>query len=135
MFSQSSNLKMDIRIILVDKMGLLAPLYSLADVAFIGGSMVNAGGHNPLEPLLFGKPVVFGMFMENFKEIAEEIVLNNAGIMVNNQDKLHSAVSLYLYNEDESRKASINGQRLIEANKGSSLKNMQLILNITNQKI
>lgn len=123
------------KIILVDKIGILTALYSLSDVAFIGGSMVNAGGHNPLEPLLFGKPVVFGTFVENFKEITEEIVSNNAGIMANNPDELYNAVFSYLYNEDKYRTAGINGQKLIEANRGSSMKNMQLVLNIINQKI
>ncbi|MBW2655606.1 MAG: 3-deoxy-D-manno-octulosonic acid transferase, partial [Deltaproteobacteria bacterium] len=53
-------------VVLVDKMGALSRLYALCDVAFIGGSMVGQGGHNPLEPAAFSKPVLFGPDMSDF---------------------------------------------------------------------
>ena len=58
-------------IVLLDSIGELASVYSLATVAFVGGSLVKAGGHNPLEPAQFGVPVVMGDHYANFASIVE----------------------------------------------------------------
>ncbi len=60
-------------VMLLDSIGELASLYSLAAVAFVGGSLVAAGGHNPLEPAQFGVPIVMGPHYENFREIVEKL--------------------------------------------------------------
>ena len=60
-------------ILLLDSIGELAAVYSLASVAFIGGSLVAAGGHNPLEPAQFGVPILMGPHHENFREIVEKL--------------------------------------------------------------
>jgi len=60
-------------IVLLDSMGELATVYSLAAVAFVGGSLVNAGGHNPLEPAQFGVPVVMGSHYANFRAMVEAL--------------------------------------------------------------
>ena len=57
-------------VLVVDTMGVLARLYGLSDVAFVGGSLVPAGGHNPLEPAAASKPLLFGPDMSDFSEIA-----------------------------------------------------------------
>lgn len=61
------------RIIIVDCLGRLLEIYSVSDVAFIGGSLLPYGGHNPLEPASFGKPVFFGPHMNDFREIADNM--------------------------------------------------------------
>jgi len=61
-------------LVLVDKMGVLIELYQAADLAFVGGTLVNIGGHNLLEPVWAGTPVVFGPSLNNVKEAAEYIV-------------------------------------------------------------
>lgn len=58
-------------VLLVDTVGELSSLYSLAKVAFVGGSLIPHGGQNPLEPARFGVPVLMGPHMENFREIVE----------------------------------------------------------------
>ncbi|GEM_PF-6842649 len=70
----SDTAEKDSDILLVDKYGLLSFLYNAGDIAVIGGSFVPHGGHNPLEAVNFKKPVIFGRHMENFKEIAGDIV-------------------------------------------------------------
>ena len=60
-------------IVLLDSIGELAGVYSLAAVAFVGGSLVPAGGHNPLEPAQFGVPVVMGPHYANFRSITEDL--------------------------------------------------------------
>lgn len=58
-------------VLLLDSIGELASLYSIASVAFVGGSLVDAGGHNPLEPAQFGVPVVMGPFYANFRSMID----------------------------------------------------------------
>ena len=57
-------------VVILDTIGELAQLFQVATVVFVGGSLVDAGGHNILEPAVFGKPIVFGPHMDNFAEIA-----------------------------------------------------------------
>ena len=63
---------------LLDTIGELASVYSLAAVAFVGGSLVAAGGHNPLEPAQFGAPIVMGPNYENFRTITEALLKEDA---------------------------------------------------------
>ena len=64
-----SSIASDVSVVLLDSIGELASLYRLADGVFVGGSLVQSGGHNILEPAAFGKVPVFGESMENFAEI------------------------------------------------------------------
>lgn len=75
-------------IILVDRMGLLSDLYLAADLAFVGGTLAEVGGHNLLEPVWAGTPVLFGPSLDNVKEAAEYISSNNYGSMVASVDEL-----------------------------------------------
>jgi 3-deoxy-D-manno-octulosonic-acid transferase len=70
-------------VLVLDSIGELAAIYSLADATFVGGSLVASGGHNILEPAWYGKPPVFGESMENFAEMAEQFLAANAGVRVN----------------------------------------------------
>ncbi len=65
-------------VLLVDTIGELAALYSLATVAFVGGSLVPRGGHNILEPALYGVPIVTGNHYENFREVVNFFASRNA---------------------------------------------------------
>jgi 3-deoxy-D-manno-octulosonic-acid transferase len=65
-------------IILLDSIGELASVYSLAAVAFVGGSLVSAGGHNPLEPAQFAVPIVMGPHYANFAAITDDLRANDA---------------------------------------------------------
>lgn len=131
----SSNLKLKSHnnIIIIDKMGILNTLYSIADIAFIGGSMITpGGGHNMLEPLAFGVPVVFGNFVENFQEIADEIISSGAGVMAANPEELFNAIYTFINDEKKSSKASMEALNIIERNQGSSVKNLNLLINFGN---
>jgi 3-deoxy-D-manno-octulosonic-acid transferase len=66
------------QIVLLDTIGELASVYSLASVAFVGGSLVPAGGHNPLEPAQFGVPIVMGPHYANFRAITEDLLVHQA---------------------------------------------------------
>ena len=66
------------QIVLLDTIGELASVYSLATVAFIGGSLIPAGGHNPLEPAQFGVPIIMGPHYANFRAIADDLLAHDA---------------------------------------------------------
>ena len=69
-------------VVILDTIGELAQLFQVATVVFVGGSLVDAGGHNILEPAVFGKPIVFGPHMDNFAEIARTFLDNGAAVQV-----------------------------------------------------
>jgi 3-deoxy-D-manno-octulosonic-acid transferase len=77
-----SRLSFDRDVMFVDTLGDLRKFYALADIAFVGGSLVDVGGHNLLEPAFFKKPVLFGPFMANFTALAEELKSSGGGIEV-----------------------------------------------------
>jgi 3-deoxy-D-manno-octulosonic-acid transferase len=66
--------RFDKDVVLIDRMGTLFSVYSLADVAFVGGSLVPKGGHNILEPLVLGVPMLFGEHTENISELAQGVL-------------------------------------------------------------
>lgn len=79
-------------LLILDTIGELTRCYTLADVAFIGGSLVDCGGHNPLEAASCEIPVLFGSHMEDFQEISRDLVQSNGGRIVHNTDELAEAV-------------------------------------------
>jgi 3-deoxy-D-manno-octulosonic-acid transferase len=74
-------------IVLLDTIGELASVYSLISVAFVGGSLIPAGGHNPLEPAQFGVPIVMGPHYFNFRAITEDLIVHDA-ICITEKEKL-----------------------------------------------
>jgi len=82
----SDGIPDDVSVLLLDSIGELASLYGLADGAFVGGSLVHAGGHNILEPAAFGKVPVFGPSMENFAAIASRFLQAGAAIQVDSPE-------------------------------------------------
>ncbi|HEU4369194.1 MAG TPA: 3-deoxy-D-manno-octulosonic acid transferase [Methylomirabilota bacterium] len=92
-------------IIVLDTVGELAALYSIADVVFVGGSLAPLGGHNMLEPALRGKPVLFGPHTTNFREAAEILVAGGGGLVVRDAGEL--AVELRRLLDDPARCARV----------------------------
>ncbi len=90
-------------IVLLDTIGELASVYSLASVAFVGGSLVPAGGHNPLEPAQFGVPIVMGPHYANFRAIVDELRRNQA-IRIAEKEEFASTV-IELLNDPASAEA------------------------------
>ncbi len=106
-------------VIILDTIGELAQLYQIATVVFVGGSLVDAGGHNILEPAVFGKPIVFGPYMTNFAEIAQTFLDNSAAIQVRADRDLEGVLLDLL--RDPVRRASLGAaaRALVEANRGA----------------
>ena len=92
----ASNLPIDgeprADVVVLDTFGELAQVYQIATVVFVGGSLADYGGHNILEPAVFGKPIVFGPHMHNFREIAEAFLANGAAVQVQTERELEEAL-------------------------------------------
>ena len=80
--------------VLLDTIGELASVYSLASVAFVGGSLIPAGGHNPLEPAQFSVPVVMGPHYANFRAIVDELRDHDAIRISSKEDFAQTLVGL-----------------------------------------
>lgn len=110
----------DVTVLLLDSIGELASLYRIADGVFVGGSLVNSGGHNILEPAAFGKVPVFGPSMENFAEIASRFVAANAAIQVDSPEDA-GVTWIELLRQPERNQAMGNAARaLVEASRGAT---------------
>lgn len=114
-------------VIVLDTMGELARLYQIATVVFVGGSLVDGGGHNILEPALFGKPILFGPYMRNFAEIAEEFLRKEAAVQVRDGGHLGAEVVQLL--RDPVRRASLGAaaRAVVEANRGAKERTLEEI--------
>jgi 3-deoxy-D-manno-octulosonic-acid transferase len=117
-------------VVILDTIGELAQLFQIATAVFVGGSLVDAGGHNILEPAVFGKPIVFGPHMHNFAEIAQAFLDNGAAIEVRSDRELE-AVLLELLG-DPVRRASLGAaaRALVEANRGARGKSLAAIAEV-----
>jgi 3-deoxy-D-manno-octulosonic-acid transferase len=108
-----------IDVYLADTMGELKMLYAASDVAFIGGSMVPVGGHNILEALAVGTPVLFGPHMANFKEIAQGVLRRDAAMQCQNKDEIISAIAKLYADIGYRSLLSEKGRAFVRQNQGA----------------
>ncbi|MFC1837349.1 3-deoxy-D-manno-octulosonic acid transferase, partial [Thermodesulfobacteriota bacterium] len=85
-------------LLILDTMGELSRMYSFCNIAFIGGSLVPDGGHNPLEPAAFGKPIFFGPYMDDFTEISSDLLEKDAAIVCHDEDEIFEVLKKLLVN-------------------------------------
>lgn len=115
-------------VILVDKMGELSRLYALCNVAFIGGSMVRQGGHNPLEPAVFSKPVLFGFDMSDFLLISTWLIDHGGARRVESEQDLRKELETILENRQVQDHMGTRSFEVFLRNRGAvqrSIKNME----------
>lgn len=117
----------DFDVILVDTVGDLPKIYAKSLVAFVGGSLFPYGGHNILEPLFFGTPVLFGPYVENFKEISEEIQKSHAGFMVKDFNELEDMLESLILNENLRESTKKNGLSLLARKREEIEKNLHIL--------
>jgi 3-deoxy-D-manno-octulosonic-acid transferase len=106
-------------IVLLDSIGELASVYSLASVAVVGGSLVPAGGHNPLEPAQFGVPVVMGEHFANFRGIVDAMRAQEALKIVRPQE-LVGAVASLLGDNENAKAMGERGRQVFEEQAGAT---------------
>ena len=117
----------DTAVLLGDTMGELMLFFAASDCAFIGGSLVNTGGHNPLEALALGVPAVFGPHMFNFAEIAQLTLKAGAGTQVYDSEELTEAIAHYLGDRDARIAAGRAGEDLVRQNQGACARTLALL--------
>ena len=91
---ESQSHSKSFEVLIVDKMGVLRKFYSIADIAFVGGTLVNVGGHSLLEPLFYGKTPIFGPYLQNVKDISRDILNLNIGYKVTNKEEFLNTINL-----------------------------------------
>jgi 3-deoxy-D-manno-octulosonic-acid transferase len=117
-------------IFILDSVGQLMPFYAIADIVFVGGSLVRKGGHNILEPAVLGKPVLFGRHMFNFRDIADMFLEHEAAVCVSDAEDLRTKIKALLRDASKLQSLSQRAHVLLAANKGATQKNLQLISQI-----
>ncbi|MBV8517237.1 MAG: 3-deoxy-D-manno-octulosonic acid transferase [Acidobacteria bacterium] len=117
-------------VLLLDTLGELAKIYRYATAAFVGGTLINAGGHNPIEPAAAGVPVCFGPSMSNFREIAQVFLRNEAAAEVSSaSEAIDFAASMF---DDAYLRASWGerARRTVQQNRGASERTARRIVEL-----
>ena len=105
-------------VLLLDTLGELARCYPLAEAAFIGGSLVLEGGHNPLEAAVWGVPTLFGRSMDDFREIARDLLQVRAARSIASEEELFLNLRSLLKDQPERARMSHAALDLVAANQG-----------------
>jgi 3-deoxy-D-manno-octulosonic-acid transferase len=115
---------------LLDSIGELARAYQLATVTFIGGSLVPTGGHNPLEPAVWGVPVLSGRHVFNFQEVYQEMVDSGGARLVADERELTDALTHWLTDHETARDAGEAALEVVERNRGATSRTVDAVLEL-----
>jgi 3-deoxy-D-manno-octulosonic-acid transferase len=112
---------------LLDTTGELRRWYSIATIVFIGKSLTAQGGQNPVEPIMAGKPVVFGPHMENFATLAKALVRKKGAIQVRDVDSLEMTIAGLLRDNDARQRLLQNARKVLSNHHGATARAAALI--------
>jgi 3-deoxy-D-manno-octulosonic-acid transferase len=107
-------------VLLLDSVGELAGIFALADLVFMGGSLVPTGGHNLLEPAFWSQAIVFGPHMENFRDVAALFLGNDAAMQVRNPSELGAVACKLLRDEPRRRQMGEAAKQIFERESGAT---------------
>jgi 3-deoxy-D-manno-octulosonic-acid transferase len=132
-FAQATNCEpveecMGAEAFLLDTIGDLAAVYGVADVAFVGGSLVKRGGHNPLEPAQFGVPVIMGPSFENFRDVVAKMIEADSIRIVNDEAELAVAFTELVTNREAAKAMGERGRRVFEEQRGATKRAVEAIV-------
>jgi 3-deoxy-D-manno-octulosonic-acid transferase len=116
--------------LLLDSIGELARTYKFATATFIGGSLIDTGGHNPIEPAAAGVPVSFGPFMSNFREIASVFLSNDAAVEVKNAADVFAFARRMASDAEARRGYSERAKRTVDQNRGAAMRTARSIVEL-----
>ncbi len=123
---EGSNSQVKYSVIILDTVGELASVYRLADVAFVGGSLMPLGGHNPLEPAAVGVPTIFGKYMD--QEGAYMLLESGAALKVEDEDELLIALERLFEDEEERGRMGGAGIDAISKAQGVAPRTVELLV-------
>lgn len=128
-------------VVLLDSVGELGSLYSVADIVVVGGSMVPHGGQSVLEPAIAGKPIITGPFTHNFAAVVDEfrkraavLQLEDPGPTMTFTELLHENLALLIRDEDRRRTLSENAEMVMTENKGATDKTVEFLKRLSTFK-
>jgi len=116
--------------LLLDSVGELSRIYAFGTVAFVGGSLVPTGGHNPIEPAAAGLPVCFGPNMTNFREIASAFLEAHGAVEVKSPAEMYAFAGRMLNDEAERRSYGERARKVVEQNRGAAGRTAQRIIEL-----
>ena len=114
-------------VLLVDTVGELLQFYAVAELIFVGGSLVPVGGHNILEAALLKKPVLFGPHMHNFKEISRLLVQAGGGLVISEGEEFYREANNLLSDSQRCQDMGAKGYALLQDNRGATKRTLQAI--------
>jgi len=114
-------------VLLVDTTGELASFYEVATLVFIGKSLTAQGGQNPIEPAALGKPVIFGPFMQNFRESVDLLLKVKGAVLVADEFELAGIIDELLKNSDQRSTLGSAARSVVEANKGATQRTARML--------
>ena len=120
--------------ILVDSIGDLAGIYSIASYVFCGGSLVERGGHNIMEAALFGKPVFYGPSMKDFSDAAELLETVWGGFPVSSPEALTESILYFMDHPEEYNNAGRRAREISATQQGSARKQAELVKEVLNHR-
>jgi 3-deoxy-D-manno-octulosonic-acid transferase len=113
-------------VVLLDSIGELASVYSIATVAFVGGSLVPAGGHNPLEPAQFGVPIVMGPHYANFRAMTDDLLAHDA-LRIARKEELSEVLVKVVSSPAEAQAMGERARRVFEEQAGATARSIEAI--------
>lgn len=114
--------------LLLDTIGELAGVFELADVVFMGGSLVPTGGHNMLEPAYWGKAILFGPHMENFRDIAQLFLKRNAAVQVSDPGDLGRCLVELLSAPERRQQLGKAARQVLDEQRGATERVLQVLV-------
>lgn len=115
-------------IVLLDSLGELADLYAAANISFCGGSLVNKGGHNIMEPVRWRRPVCFGPFMQDYQDAVDLVLTAGAGFQAQHAEGLADCLSALLRDERLYAQTCQAAERLAASQQGSAQRQAELVM-------
>jgi 3-deoxy-D-manno-octulosonic-acid transferase len=120
-------------VLLLDSIGELASVYSVASLAFIGGSLVSSGGHNPLEPAQFAVPILMGPHYENFRSMVE-VLKSVQAIQIVNQETLRASIADLLDRRDEAAAMGERARAIFDSEAGGTDRTLTKLLALVGER-
>ena len=124
LFSKLTDAKKDV--IIIDVFGKLQTIYSISDIVFIGGSIVNKGGQNPIEAAAYSKPIIFGKYMFNFENESASLK-NNGAFEINSKEDFFDIATKLLSDKNFRQEIGNKAFEVVKSQKGAIEKNIKII--------
>ncbi|MDY0151320.1 MAG: glycosyltransferase N-terminal domain-containing protein [Candidatus Cloacimonas sp.] len=126
---ETDTQKQSTEILIIDEMGVLDKAYAISDLAIVGGSFYDFGGHNPLEPAFYSKPIIIGKYHHSCKESVKKL-LDGQGIIVSDADILASDILKLSFKQARSKELGVNAKKVLSDNSAALDNHLEIIRKI-----